>query len=135
MFKMGEGFYRFKFEDFSSNLKVTKNFFKATYVEEPEPGSLGGTRYRFKCEEDPKVMYQDGLKCSFDEALFGSVKPCGSAIYVILKDDDEDAAVQLVKEHLADRVLRLRKNLDNAKAELRAVSSYEACMNGFDSSL
>jgi hypothetical protein len=132
MLKKGQGFYRFKFEDFGSDLKVTKHFFSVVCVKETEFGTIW---YRFKCEENPEVKYKDGLECSFDESLYGTVKPAGSAIYVILKDDDQEQAVQLVKEHLENRIAKIMKNLESAQSELASVEAYEACNSGLSTTL
>ena len=132
MFKEGQGFYRFKFEDFGSDMHVSKDFFTAVSVEEFKPGCVW---YRFKCKANPEATYKDGLRCTFDESLFGTVKSSGSAIYVNLKDDDEEQAIHLVKAYLENRIATIMKNLESAQCKLSSIESYEACRNGFSLNL
>lgn len=126
MLNVGQGFYRFKVTLSDNNVDVDKNFFTAVSCEETRFGVF----YKFKCLDNPKVMYKDGGRCAFDESMYGSVKPSGSSIYVILEDDNEDEAIKLVKRHLEDRIAGIKRNLYNAECSLNVLSEYENVNHG-----
>ena len=124
-FEKGQRIYRFK-ADFENNGNVlVKHVFEIIEIDpaiDPETGKKKGPfaedRYKFRCINDSNVFYKDGGFVYPDTLKFGHVTAAGKCVHVMLKEDDEDKARELVLEHLNARVEKCRKALEDAECYL-----------------
>ena len=119
MLQLGQQLYRFKFDISEENIATDKHTFAVIDIDIKERFNQTIVSYKTRCLEDYKIKYLDGHHREESDMHFNQARASGSAVYVLLLEDDFNKAHQIVSDYFDEQVQSCKDKL----AKLESVSS------------
>lgn len=119
MVKVGDLFYRFKFDLEHPDKPIVRHTFKVTKVEKLK----GDERIQIKCLEDSKIKLRDGYFYTSSMKLNTVIPGYGKCKYILLDEDNVKKAYDVLNAYYVDIIHECENKLDNLNKEFEIVNS------------
>lgn len=119
MVKVGDLFYRFKFDLENKNKPIARHTFKVTKVEKLK----WDERIYIKCLEDSKIKLRDGYFYTSNMNLNTVIQGNGKCKYILLDEDNFKKAYDTLNAYYVGVIHECENKLDNLNKEFEIVNS------------